>query len=258
MPEKRININADMGEGFGVYDIGDDAALLNIVASANLACGFHAGDPTVMRRVLEAAAAKGVSVGAHPSFDDLRGFGRRQIGMSAVELENLVAYQIGAAMGMSAYAGRPISHVKAHGALNNMAWSDHAYAEAVARAVKTVDASLIHLVMPGSVLEAASRALGLRVALEAFVDRAYQPDGQLAPRGRPGAVLTDSAEAAARAVRMVEAQCVFTPEGDAVSAEIHSLCVHGDEPTAVAVARAARAALETAGWRIAPLPEVVQ
>lgn len=253
----RININADLGEGFGAYDIGDDAALLEIVKTANVACGFHGGDPAVMRRVALAAAARGVSIGAHPSFDDLRGFGRRQIRMKPDELEYLVAYQIGAMQAMAAYADLPVTHVKAHGALNNMASLDAGYAQAVARAVRVVDAKLIHLVMPGTELERASLELGLAVGLEAFVDRTYEDDGTLTPRSEPGSVLTDAAHAAERAVRMTREQIVIARSGKELPREIHSLCVHGDEPTAVAVARATRAALEAAGIEVAPLTEIV-
>lgn len=254
---RRININADMGEGFGAYDIGDDAALLEIVKTANIACGKHGGDPGVMRRVAMAAVARGVSIGAHPGFDDLWGFGRRRIRMNADDLEYLVAYQIGAMRAMAVYAGAEITHVKAHGAMNTMAAADPDYARAIARAVKTVAPDLIHLVMPGTELEAATRALDLPLAREAFVDRSYEASGHLTPRGTPGAVLTDPAEAAARAVRMVEEGRLIARTGETLDLRFDSLCVHGDEPTAVAVARAAREALERAGTTIVTLPQMM-
>lgn len=254
---RRININADLAEGFGPYLIGDDAALLDIVASANLACGYHGGDPGIMRATAMAAAERGVSIGAHPGFNDLWGFGRRAIKMNADELEYHCAYQIGALQAMACYAGLSVTHVKAHGALNNMACTDRNYAMAVARAVNAVDPSLINLVMPGTEMETASRELGLPTALEAFVDRTYEDDGMLTPRSVAGSVLADPAAAAARAVRMVAEQAVFARSGRVIPVEIHSLCVHGDEPTAVAVARATRAALEAADVAIVPLPEML-
>lgn len=253
----KVNLNADMGEGFGAYDIGNDAALLDIVATANVACGMHGGDPSVMVRVTAAAAAKGVSVGAHPGFNDLWGFGRRKIEMSATDLEALVAYQIGALQALARAAGTNVTHVKAHGALNNMACVRADYARAIATAIVKVDRSLIHLVMPGTEMETASRAADLPTALEAFVDRSYEADGTLTPRGFPGAVLHDADAAAARAVKMVQTGTVVARTGETVPLTIHSLCVHGDEPSAVATARATRRALDEAGITIAPLPAMV-
>ena len=190
----KINLNADMAEGFGPYDIGDDAALMDIVKSANIACGLHGGDATIMRRTVEIAKAKGVSIGAHPGFNDLWGFGRRALKMRADDLENLVAYQIGALQAIAAYAGVPVTHVKAHGALNNMACVDLDYARAVARAVKVVAPDLIHLVMPGTALETASVELGLIIGREAFIDRTYEDDGTLTPRAMAGSVLKDAGD----------------------------------------------------------------
>ncbi|MEO0823157.1 MAG: 5-oxoprolinase subunit PxpA [Pseudomonadota bacterium] len=254
---KRININADMGEGFGAYDIGDDLALLDIVQSANVACGMHGGDAGVMRRVILAAEEKGVSVGAHPGFDDLWGFGRRQIRMNTDELEYLVAYQIGAMLGMAAYSGLAVTHVKAHGALNNMGCTDAGYALAIARAAKTVEPRLINLVMPGTEMERAARELGLPVAREAFVDRTYEEDGTLTPRSVPGSVIRDADVAAERVVRMVVDGVIPSRLGSELEIGFDSLCVHGDEPTSVAVARAARAALEQAGVALVPLPQMM-
>jgi len=253
----RININADMAEGFGPYDIGDDAALLEIVASANLACGMHSGDPGVLARVAAAAAERGVSIGAHPGFNDLWGFGRRRIEMGARDLEYLVAYQIGAVQAMASYAGIPVTHVKAHGALNNMACTDPDYAKAIARAIRTVDPTLIHLVMPGTEMERATRALDLPLAREAFIDRTYEADWTLTPRRLEGSVIRDPEVAAARAVRMVQEGRIPARQGGDLAVAFDSLCVHGDEPTAVAVARAVRTALEQAGIQIVPLPEML-
>jgi UPF0271 protein len=254
---QKINLNADMAEGFGPYDIGDDATLFQIVKTANVACGMHGGDPTVMRRTVERAAAHGVSIGAHPGFNDLWGFGRRALKMNPDDLENLVAYQIGALQAMAKYADVAVTHVKTHGALNNMACVDRSYADAVARAVKRVDSGLIHLVMPGTELEKASRDADLIIAREAFVDRTYEDDGTLTPRSVAGSVLTDPAVAAARAVKMVQSQRIVSRHGTTLDIEFDSLCVHGDEPTAVAVAKATLAALTEAGVAIVPLPEMI-
>jgi UPF0271 protein len=213
----RININADMGEGFGVYDIGNDTALLEIVKSANVACGFHAGDPTIMRRVVEMAAERGVSVGAHPGFPDLWGFGRRRIEMNSRDLENSVAYQIGALNAIACYAGIKITHVKPHGSLSNIAASDADYALAIGRAIKAVDPHLRYLTITGSEME----------------------------------------KAAERAVAMVHEKRIISREGKSMPTDFHSLCIHGDEPTAVPVALACRKALEASGVEIVTIPEIV-
>ncbi|MEM6678392.1 MAG: 5-oxoprolinase subunit PxpA [Pseudomonadota bacterium] len=253
----RININADMAEGFGPYDIGDDTALLGIIKSANIACGMHGGDPSVMHRVILAAAEAGVSLGAHPGFNDLWGFGRRQIRMKPVELEHLVAYQIGAMLGMAAYAGVPVTHVKAHGALNNMACVERDYADAIMAAQKTVAPDLIALVMPGTEMERAAAEAGLAIGREAFVDRTYEDDGTLTPRSIPGSVIKDPSVAAERVVRMVQEETIISRHGTPLPIGFDSLCVHGDEPTSVAVAQAARAALEGAGVEIVTLPAML-
>src|SRR6267378_936725 len=177
---KTINLNADMGEGFGAYDIGDDAGLLKIIRSASIACGFHAGDPVTMQRVVTEAVAEGVSIGAHPGFNDLWGFGRRRIDMNPRELEYMIAYQIGALQAMAAYAGLKVTHLKAHGALNNMAAEDEGYAMAIGRAIKTVDRKIIYVALSGSQMETAAKKLELPLALEAFPDRRYDDDGNLA------------------------------------------------------------------------------
>lgn len=255
---RRININADMAEGFGAYDIGADDELLTIVKSANIACGMHAGDPGVMHRVVLAAASNGISIGAHPGFNDIWGFGRRQIDMKASDLEYLVAYQIGAMQAMAAYAGIKVTHVKAHGALNNMGSVNADYAMAIARAIKTVDASLINLVMPGTEMEKATRELDLPLGREAFVDRTYEDDWTLTPRKVEGSVIKDPKVAAERVVKMVRDNTIISRQGNALPIEFDSLCVHGDEPTSVAVARAAREALEADGVEIVTLTEMVK
>jgi UPF0271 protein len=237
--------------------MGNDEMVLGIVSSANVACGFHAGDPQVMARTCEIAKRNGVSVGAHPSFPDLQGFGRRPIPMSAFELETMVAYQIGAFMGIAARAGLAVAHVKAHGALYNMAESDAEVAGAISRAVKAVDAKLIMIGGTGSPMVGAAEAAGVRFAAEGFPDRAYADDGKLLSRKLPGAVLHDPAEAAAQAVRMVTEGQILTVGGKLLPRTVQTLCIHGDEPTAAAVAGAIRTALSQAGVEVAPLPRVL-
>ncbi|MEL6980293.1 MAG: 5-oxoprolinase subunit PxpA [Pseudomonadota bacterium] len=254
---RRINLNADLGESWGAYSIGDDAALLDVVKTANIACGLHGGDATVMRETIAAAARRGVSIGAHPGFNDLWGFGRRDIRMAARDIENLVAYQIGAMLGMAAAAGARVTHMKAHGALNTMACDDAEYAAAITRGLKATAPDLIHLVMPGTELDAATEAAGLPLAREAFVDRTYEANGRLTPRRIEGAVIRDPAAAAARAVEMVETGALTARTGETVRLPFESLCVHGDEPTAVAAARATRDGLAAAGVDLVTLPEML-
>jgi UPF0271 protein len=251
-----VNLNADLGEGFGAYDIGDDAAMLDIVASANIACGFHAGDPVVMTRTVRSALARGVSLGAHPSYPDLQGFGRRPLRMAPAEVEAMVAYQIGALAGIAAACGGKITHVKAHGALNNMAAVDEALALAIGRAIKGVDASLVYLASAGSQMAKAGRALDLLTAEEVFADRAYDDDGNLVPRGQPGAMIHDPVVAAANVLRMLEEGVILSVTGKRIPCTVHSVCVHGDEPSAVAMASNLRRTLEAKGVRIVPLPEM--
>jgi UPF0271 protein len=253
---RAINLNADMGEGFGAYDIGNDEPLLSIVNSANVACGFHAGDPTVMHGLVTRAKKHGVSIGAHPGFNDLWGFGRRRIDMKPADLEYMVAYQIGALQGIAAYAGTRVTHVKPHGALYNMASENEEYAAAIGRGIKTVDPSLIYVLLAGSVMEKAAEKLGLKYAREGFVDRLYEADGNLTSRKIEGAVIRDPKLAAERVVRMAVAGEIATRQGTTIKRKVDTLCVHGDEPTAVVVARAAREALIAAGVRVVPLPEM--
>lgn len=254
---QRININADLGESYGPFQIGDDAALLDVVATASIACGMHGGDASVMRRTLAEAAARGVSIGAHPGLNDLWGFGRRRIPTPAEDIEYLVAYQIGALRGLTAYESEPLTHVKLHGALYAMADEDLGMAEAVSRAIRTAAPDLIHLAPPGGAQERASRALGLRIAREGFVDRAYEASGALSPRGAPGAVIRDPEIAAEQAVRLACEGVVVARTGERVALEVDSLCIHGDEPGAASLARSVRRALESAGIEIVPLPQLM-
>jgi len=252
-----VNLNSDLGESFGAWHMGNDQAMLGIVKSANIACGFHGGDPTVMRETVRLAKANGVSIGAHPSFPDLQGFGRRQMKMSPAEIEALIAYQTGALMGIAAAEGVRVTHVKPHGALSNMASVEPDLAAAIARAIKAVDPQLIFLVTAQSQMSKAGRKLGLTVAEEVFADRTYGDDGNLTPRSQPHAMIHDAAQSLAHVRRMVEEQAIFSLSGRKIPTPIDSICVHGDEPTAVAVAQSVRDGLSAAQIRILPLPEIV-
>ncbi|RVU20149.1 LamB/YcsF family protein [Methylobacterium oryzihabitans] len=247
-----IDLNSDLGEGFGDYRAGDDAAMLSVVTSANVACGFHAGDPQIMAATFALAKERGVAVGAHPGYPDLWGFGRRTLPYTPAEVERLVAYQVGAAQGLAAYAGHRITYVKAHGALGNLAAVDRGVADAIARAVKAVDPGLALLAIALSAQAAAGEALGIEVHQEIFADRGYTEAGMLIPRGQPGAMVTDPDEAAERVRTMVEEGAIVTASGRRLPTPIRSICVHGDSAHAVATARAVRARLERAGVTLAP------
>jgi 5-oxoprolinase (ATP-hydrolysing) subunit A len=249
----QIDLNADMGEGFGAYEMGHDEELLRIVTSANVACGFHAGDATIMHGLAMRAKELGVGLGAHPGFNDLWGFGRRAVAMDARDLEYLVAYQIGAMQAFAAYSGAPLRHVKPHGALYNMAAKDATYAGAIARAVQTASAGLILVGLPGSELQKAAEKAGLRFAREGFCDRIYREDGSLTPRSMASSVIGDPASAAEQALRLARGEEIAAGGGGHVKVEVDTLCVHGDEPGAVAVARAVREKLEDAGITLAPM-----
>ena len=253
---KTINLNADMGEGFGAYDIGDDAGLLKIIRSASIACGFHAGDPVTMQRLVTQAVAEGVSIGAHPGFNDLWGFGRRRIDMNPRELEYMIAYQIGALRAMASYANARVTHLKPHGALNNMAAENIELALAIGRAIKTVDRDIIYVALAGSEMEKAARELGLPLAREGFCDRLYDDDGNLTSRKIAGAVLHDANEIRDRVVRMVVDEEIISRTGKRLPVRLDTLCLHGDEPSAVIAARAVRQGLEDAGVKIVTLPEM--
>ena len=248
---RNIDLNCDLGESFGAYRMGDDAAVLPHITSANVACGFHGGDPAVMRRTVIAAAARGVAIGAHPGFQDLAGFGRRTMQVEPDEVYDLTIYQVGALMGFCRAAGVPLRHVKPHGALYNMACADAALAGAVAGAVRDMDAGLLLFGLPGSALQHAAEAAGLGFVREAFADRGYAPDGTLLPRGTPGAVLADEGTVVRRALRLVLEGTVRASDGSHIPLDADTLCVHGDTPHAAALARGLRAGLESAGIRVA-------
>jgi UPF0271 protein len=253
---KTINLNADIAEGWGAYNIGNDAELMKIIKSASVACGFHAGDPNSMHRLCMLAKQEGVSVGVHPGFNDLWGFGRRRIQMRPVDLEYMVAYQIGALQAMASYAGLKVTHLKPHGALNNMAAENGDYAMAIGRAIKIVDRELVYVALAGSEMEKAGRKLGLRVAREGFCDRQYDDDGNLTSRKIPGSVLKDPNTVQEQVVRMVLEGEIVSRNGKLIKTQVESLCVHGDEPTAISTARAAREGLEAAGVKVVPLTEM--
>ena len=252
----RINLNADLGEGYGPWTMGDDAAMLDIVASANIACGGHAGDPDVMRRTLRLARERGVSIGAHPSYPDLQGFGRRAMALSAAELENQIAAQVGALSAIAALEAARVTHVKPHGALNNLACADRSVADTICRAVRAIDPALILLAPAASQLVAAGRAAGLAVVEEIFADRAYLPDGQLVPRSRPDAMIHGAAACLAHVLAMLDAGALIATDGTRIATPIGSICVHGDNPGAVAVARHLREQLAARGHQVLPLPEI--
>jgi 5-oxoprolinase (ATP-hydrolysing) subunit A len=243
----RIDINADLGESFGAYTIGHDAGLMHAITSANVAAGFHAGDPSVLRDTIRLAKARGVAVGAHPGFPDLVGFGRRELNATPREIEDLVLYQIAAVQGVAAAEGVTVQHVKPHGALFNMAVRNADLAAAIARAVAAIDRSLILFGLPGSEILRAGRAAGLRVAAEVFADRAYEPDGSLMSRRKPGSVIHDPAAVVARAVKMVTGRSVIASDGSVVPLEADTICVHGDTPGSDVLAGSLRAGLEAAG-----------
>ena len=247
-----VDLNADLGESFGRWTLGDDEAMLDVVSSANVACGFHAGDPRGLLRVCGQAAERGVVIGAQVGYRDLAGFGRRFIDLDPADLLADVVYQLGALQGICAAVGAKVRYVKPHGALYNAVVHHEAQAAAVVEAVRRVDPSLPVLGLPGSVLLAVAQAAGLPTVSEAFADRAYTPQGRLVPRSEEGAVLHDPDSVAARAVRMVVTGRVDASDGSAVPVAARSLCVHGDSPGAVSMATAVRTGLEAAGVTIRP------
>lgn len=241
-----VDLNADLGEGFAVWQLGDDEAMLAVVTSANLACGFHAGDPALLLRTCRAAAEAGVRVGAQVSYRDLAGFGRRFIDVTAEDLTADVIYQIGALQAIAHAAGTTVSYVKPHGALYNTIVHHEAQARAVVDAVQVLDAGLPLVTLPGSTAARLATDAGIRVVAEGFADRGYRPDGSLTPRGTDGALLTDTDEICARTVRMVTAGEVVAVDGSVVPVEVDSICLHGDTPGAVEHARAVASALADA------------
>jgi len=245
MTERRtIDLNADVGEGFGSWPMGHDEALLAVVTSVNVACGAHAGDPVVLQRTLDAAVRAGLAVGAHPGYPDLQGFGRRAMALSAEEIEATVLYQVATVDGVLRALGGSLRHVKAHGALYNQAATDPAIARPIAAAVRRISPRLILVGLPDSALLAAGREAGLPTAAEGFADRAYEPDGSLRSRRLPGALLTDPGAAAEQALRL------------AATGTVQTICVHSDTPEAPTIAAAVRTALEGAGYRLAPVDPV--
>ena len=251
----RIDLNGDVGESFGPYIMGDDEGMLRHITSANVACGFHGGDPSVMRRTVGLAVAGGVAVGAHPGFPDLVGFGRREIRMGAREVEDIVAYQIGALAGVAATHEARLHHVKPHGALYHMAARDRDLARAVARAVVAVDTTLILFGLAGSCLIEAGEEVGLRTAAEVFADRAYRADGSLVPRDQPGAVIDDPTTVVERALRIVRDGTIGAVSGEVVELGGDTICLHGDTPGAGDLAARLRTGFAGAGIRVLPIGE---
>lgn len=250
---RSIDLNSDLGEAFGPWPMGDDAAMLDLVSSANVACGGHAGDPETMFRTLRMAAERGVSVGAHPGYADLAGFGRRVIPMAPDEIGRMVAAQVGALAGVAALAGVRLAYVKPHGALANLAADSVPVAQAIAAAVAALPGGLAVLAISGTALEQAAREAGLAVCSEIFADRGYLPNGRLVPRGQPGAMIEDPAAAADRLMGFLDSGLMPVAGGGApIPLAAHSICVHGDSPHAVAMARSLRDRLTAAGLRIAP------
>jgi len=248
---KTIDLNCDMGEGFGAWKMGDDAALLDHVSSANIACGYHAGDPGTIHRTVRLAIEKGVAVGAHPSLRDLQGFGRRSMSVSSEETYDMVLYQIGALAGFATACGGKLMHVKPHGALYNMAAKDGKLAQAIAQAVKDFDPRLVLFGLAGSELVRAGEGAGLKTASEVFADRTYQSDGSLTPRAQPDSVIHDPEAAIAQVRRMLGEGRVRSQQGSDVAVKADTLCIHGDEPNAVEFAKSIRQALDADGVRVA-------
>ncbi len=252
-----LNLNADLGESFGPWKMGSDGAMLGIVNSANVACGYHAGDPVVMLKTVALARDNGVSIGAHPGFPDLQGFGRRRMDIPADELEAMLIYQIGALDACAKAQGMRVIHVKPHGALSNIACADRNVADAVARAIKRLDPTLILLAPAASQMILAGREQGLAIVEEVFADRAYLDDGNLVPRSQPGAMIHGAEASLAHVMRMVEEQALVSVTGKRIPVNPQSICVHGDNAEAVATTKALRDGLEKAGYTMASIPDVL-
>ena len=244
---RTVDLNADMGESFGAWTLGNDAALLDVITSANIACGFHAGDPDVMARTMKMAVAKGVGIGAHPGFPDLRGFGRYRMHLPLEQLGNAVRYQLGAAQAMAKCAGGKVRHLKLHGALANMCAENFEMAMACYQAALEVDPDIIIMVLAGTQQQKAVEQLNCAFAAEIFADRAYNDDATLVDRALPGAVIHDAELAAAKMVKMVQTGAIIAESGKHIPTRIDTICMHGDTPEAVEIARSVKAALETAG-----------
>lgn len=253
----KIDLNSDMGEGFGPYRIGDDEALMEIVSSANVACGFHAGDPVIMDRTVRAAKARKVGIGAHPGLPDLMGFGRRIIQMDSAELEKHLVYQIGALQGIAAAAGHKVTHVSYHAALGNMATADRDVADVLARAIAAIDRDLIVFSMPDTEVERAAERAGLRVLTLFLADRAYDEHGELVSRKLPNSVITSPDAVAARVRQFLDDGTVTTIEGKRLNIRARSILVHSDTPGSTQLARTVRATIEAGGGTVTPATEIL-
>jgi UPF0271 protein len=248
----KVDLNSDIGEGFGPWATGDDAGLMEVISSANIACGFHAGDPDVMATTMDLAQRKGVALGAHPGFPDLQGFGRRRMGLSPGAIRNLITYQLGAAQAMARTAGGSLRHFKLHGALSNMASEDAALARTCFEAALRVQSDLVIMVQPLTAMDQAVRDLGCAWAGEIYADRSYNDDATLCARSAPGAVLHDPTEIATRMLEMLRAGAIIARSGKQIPCRIDTICVHGDTAGALGVARKLRQSLEAADVAIAP------
>jgi UPF0271 protein len=250
---KKIDLNSDMGESFGAWRMGRDAELMDYVSSINIACGFHAGDPTIIAETIKTAIKKGVSVGAHPSYPDLQGFGRREMALSPEEVFDIVLYQIAAVKGICEAYGIKLHHVKPHGALYNRAAKDPALAKAIVKAVKTLDKNLVFYGLAGSHLISEAEKIGLKTASEVFADRTYQPDGTLTPRTEPGALIENAERAVAQVLEMVKDQTVTAVGGEKISIKADTVCIHGDTPQAPEFARTIRERLIKNGIEVSAI-----
>ena len=258
---KKIDLNCDMGESFGAWTMGMDGEVIRFITSANIACGYHAGDPQVMYRTVKLAKDHGVGVGAHPGFPDLVGFGRRNMDCTPDEVRDYVAYQIGAMKAFCAIHGVPLQHVKPHGNLYNMSVGNEAMIRAVVEAIAGVDRTIIYLALGGAqapLVSKITKEAGIKVALEAFPDRAYTPEGKLAPRSQPGAVIKDPKVAAERALRMAKEGKIITTDGSVLEMQIDTICVHGDNPSAVELVKNIRSAIEGKGIAVLPMSKFVK
>ncbi|MBE1285977.1 MAG: 5-oxoprolinase subunit PxpA [Rhodobacteraceae bacterium] len=251
---KSVDLNADMGESFGPWNMGDDASLLDIVTSANIACGFHAGDPDVMEKTMTRARDNGVGIGSHPGFLDLQGFGRRKMHVPHHTLRNMVRYQLGASIGMATAVGAKVRHLKLHGALSNMACVDHAMAKACYEAALDVDPDIIIMVLAATAMEDVVRDLGCNWCGEIFADRAYNDDATLVDRSLPGAVIHDPALAGPRILQMVQEGAIITDSGKRIPTAIDTICLHGDTAEAVELAKSVRSSLEAGGVTVQAFP----
>jgi len=254
----RVDVNSDLGESFGLYTIGNDEQVLKYVTSANIACGMHAGDPLVMDKTVRIAASNGVGIGAHPGFPDLQGFGRRNMALTPEEVKAFVIYQVGALQAFAQSIGQELQHVKAHGALYNMASKDKKIALALAQGVKAVSSDLIFMALANSAMVEAGQEIGLKVAQEIFADRAYNPDGTLVARGTPGAMIHDKDVAIPRVVRMVTEGKVTAITGEDIDIKADSICVHGDNPEALRFIEEIREALVKANVEITKLNKFIK